>query len=86
MAEFTPTTEQIRTFWASEVALPAAKSSDYDESVAEFDRWLAAYTRQVSEKSATEALARVQSLRGGDIEQEYIDAALSPYREGRVDE
>ena len=37
---------------------------------------LAEHDREVAEK----ALRHVQALRGGDIEQEYIDAALSPYR------
>lgn len=38
---YTPTTEQVRGFWASDGKYqPAAKSYDEQESAAEFDRWL----------------------------------------------
>lgn len=41
MSEYTPTTGQVRQFWASEgTHVPAAKSEDYVVSAAEFDRWL----------------------------------------------
>lgn len=38
---YTPTTEQVREFWASDGKhLPAAKSYERRASIAEFDRWL----------------------------------------------
>lgn len=77
MAEFTPTTEQIRTFWASEVALPAAKSGGYDESVAEFNRWLVEHDRQVAEKAWDEAFEEAKES-VWSLESEY--APVNPYR------
>lgn len=42
MREYTPTMAQVRQFWASDGALqPAAKSYDFEESAAEFDRFIA---------------------------------------------
>jgi len=55
MTDYTPTTEQLRDFWTSDGSYqPAAKSYDYDESVAEFNRWL----RQVK----AEALEPIRAL------------------------
>ena len=41
MREYTPNIAQVRRFWASDGALqPAAKSYDFEESAAEFDRFI----------------------------------------------
>ena len=52
---YTPTTRQVRTFWASDGKLqPAAKSYKFAESAAEFDRWLAAHDQALREQIARE--------------------------------
>lgn len=55
MSEYTPSTEQVRQFWASDGNFqPAAKSYDSYESLLEFDRWL----NQVKAEAAFSALGR----------------------------
>jgi hypothetical protein len=59
MSEYTPTTEQVRQFWASDGNFqPAAKSYDYYESLLEFDRWLAAHDRETARKAWDEGYDR----------------------------
>ena len=56
---YTPTMEQVRTFWASDGKLqPAAKSYKFAESAAEFDRAVAAHDWELREKIARDIEAR----------------------------
>lgn len=56
MSEYTPTTEQVRNFWASDgTHQPAAKSYDFTESRDEFDRWLARVRRDAAKAAWDEA-------------------------------
>lgn len=58
MSEYTPTIAQVRQFWASDGALqPAAKSYDFEESAAEFDRFI----EKVKAEAVRERDSRVRS-------------------------
>lgn len=55
-SKYTPTTEQVREFWASDGRhQPAAKSFGAQESADEFDRWLAAHDAEVAAKALEDA-------------------------------
>ena len=76
MYEYTPTTEQVRTFWASDGKhQPAAKSYGHEESALEFDRWLAARDRVVAANAWDEGYG--QGVRDNERDMEPAD---NPYR------
>lgn len=59
--EYTPTTEQVREFWASDGQhQPAAKSFRPLESEAEFDRWLAAHDADLTARLAAALAANAE--------------------------
>lgn len=59
MAEYTPTTEQMREDWGDLVVpVVAPPKSARAERLAEFDRWLAARDREVAAKALRDAADR----------------------------
>ena len=63
MSDYTPTTAQVRDFWASDGKFqPAAKSYGFTESTAEFDRWLEAHDREVAAKALHLAADRLPAF------------------------
>lgn len=78
MSEYTPTTEQVRNFWASDgTHQPAAKSYDYGESRNEFDRWLARHDAEVKAEALREYAATLEAV---------PDYTPTEYDKGRVDQ
>jgi hypothetical protein len=68
MTEHTPTTDEVRRGYAETIDALGGMHLGH----LMFDRWLARHDAEVAAK----ALGFVQAYRGGDIEHEYIDAAI----------
>ena len=83
--EYVPTTDHIRAFWASDGDhVPAAKSYDYFESYAEFERWLAAHDARVRRDAAREALDGLSAWLGDLAEKHPARSAHVPLVQGRI--
>lgn len=93
MSKYTPTTGHIQDAWTSrQEEFSRTTQEEYDELVAEFDRWLASYEAELREKIAVK-LSKAQIPLIGNGADYWINdfndglaAAIEIVRKGGSDE
>lgn len=85
MSDFTPTTGDVRNYYAGWV--DERSSDSVEEAYAEFDRWLAEFERQVREQIARDIERLAAQLDARSITyQTYTERAVLQVKREGVDE